>query len=88
MTINFFFLCHCLPVCAHIPCTKSTAPLSSRVLDNNSMQTLGLLLLNVDGLHVAIQLLLGTLLIVSLSADAHTQSEGNAFDAALPDLLV
>jgi hypothetical protein len=52
------------------------------------MQTLGLLLLNVDGLHVAIQLLFGTLLIVSLSADAHTQSEGDAFDAALPDFLV
>jgi len=43
----------------------------SRVLDNHSLQTLGLGLLDVDGLDVAVQLLLGALLVVSLSADAH-----------------
>lgn len=52
------------------------------------MQTLSLLLLNINSLHIAIQLLLGALFIVSLSADAHAQSEGDAFDAALPDFLV
>ena len=52
------------------------------------MQALGLLLLDIDSLDVAVQLLLGALLVVSLSADAHAQSEGDAFDAALPDLLV
>ena len=52
------------------------------------MQALCLLLLDIDSLDVAVQLLLGALLVVSLSADAHTQSEWNAFDAALPDLLV
>jgi hypothetical protein len=59
-----------------------------RVLDDNSVQALGLLLLNIDGLHVAIQLLLGALFVVSLPADAHAKSEGDAFDAALPDFLV
>src|SRR5271168_2266717 len=52
------------------------------------MQALGLLLLDIDSLDVAVQLLLGAFLVVSLSADAHAQSEGNAFDTALPDLLV
>lgn len=52
------------------------------------MQALGLLLLDIDSLDVAVQLLLGAFLVVSLSADAHAQSEGDAFDAALPDLLV
>jgi hypothetical protein len=52
------------------------------------MQTLALLLLDIDSLYVAVQLLLSALFIVSLPADAHTQSEGNAFDAALPDFLV
>jgi hypothetical protein len=52
------------------------------------MQALGLLLLDIDSLDVAVQLLLGALLVVSLSADAHAQSEWNALDAALPDLLV
>jgi hypothetical protein len=52
------------------------------------VQALGLLLLNIDGLHVAIQLLLGALFVVSLPADAHAKSEGDAFDAALPDFLV
>lgn len=59
-----------------------------RVLNNDGMQTLSLALLDVDGLDVAVQLLLGALLVVTLSADAHAQTEGDALDAALPDLLV
>jgi len=52
------------------------------------MQTLSLALLDIDCLDVAVQLLLGALLVVTLSADAHAQAEGNALDAALPYLLV
>ena len=72
----------------HSPSIESVSVTSSRVLDDNSMQALGLLLLDIDSLHVAVQLLLGALLVVSLSADAHAQSVGDAFDAALPDFLV
>lgn len=56
------------------------------VLDNGGLQTLGLL--DVDGLDVAIQLLLGALLVVTLAGDADAQTEGDALDAGLPDLLV
>jgi hypothetical protein len=52
------------------------------------MQAFCLLLLDIDSLDVAVQLLLGALLVVPLPADAHAQSEWNAFDATLPDLLV
>ena len=64
------------------------APLLLRILDNDGMQSLGLLLLDVDGLYVAVQLLLGTLLIVTFPADPHTQAVGDALDATLPHLLV
>ncbi len=50
------------------------------------METLGVL--DVDGLHVAVQLLLGTLLVVSPAGDADTDAVGNALDTLLPDLLV
>ena len=52
------------------------------------MQTLGLAFLDVDGLDVAVELLLGTLLVVTFPADAHAQTEGDTLDAALPYLLV
>lgn len=50
------------------------------------MQTLGVL--NVDSLDVRVQLLLGALLVVTLTANADTETERNALDAGLPDLLV
>jgi hypothetical protein len=50
------------------------------------VETLGVL--DVDGLDVGVQLLLGTLLVVTLTADAHTQTERNALDAGFPHLLV
>jgi|TARA_R110002003_G_scaffold38_2_gene2325 hypothetical protein len=50
------------------------------------VQTLGVL--DVDSLDVRVQLLLGALLVVTLTADADTETEGNALDASLPDLLV
>src|SRR5947209_8536683 len=68
--------------------TPSLTSIGSRVLNDNSMQALGFLLLDIDCLDVAVQFLLGALLVVSLSADAHAQSEWDAFDAALPNLLV
>ena len=50
------------------------------------MQTLGVL--DVDGLDVGVELLLGALLIVTLTADADAEAEWDALDAGLPDLLV
>lgn len=55
-------------------------------LDDNRWQALGVL--NVDGLHVAVQLLLGTLLVVTLAGNADAHTVGDALDALLPDLLV
>lgn len=56
------------------------------ILDKHCLQTLGVL--DVDGLDVGVKLLLGALLVVTLTADAHTETEGDALDAGLPDLLV
>lgn len=59
-----------------------------RILDNDRLQSLALFLLDVHGLHVAVQLLLGTLLVVALPRDAYPESIGDAFDAGFPDFLV
>jgi hypothetical protein len=59
---------------------------SRLLLDDNGHQALGVL--DVDGLDVAVELLLGILLVVSSSTDAHTDSVGNALDTLLPHLLV
>jgi hypothetical protein len=56
------------------------------LLDDNGHQALGVL--DVDGLDVAVELLLGVLLVVASSADAHTDSVGDTLDTLLPDLLV
>lgn len=64
-------------------------PLAARtalLLDDDSLETLGVL--DVDGLDVAVQLLLGALLVVTPPRDADAQPEGAALDALLPDLLV
>ena len=50
------------------------------------METLGVL--DVDGLDVRVELLLGAVLVVTLTRDADTEAERNALDAGLPDLLV
>jgi hypothetical protein len=70
-------------------CTSSfplipKSPLS--ILDNLGVQTLGVL--DVDGLDVGVELLLGALLVVTLTRDADTETERNALDTGLPDLLV
>lgn len=56
------------------------------VLDNGGLETLGVL--DVDGLDVGVELLLGVLLVVTLTGDANAEAERNTLDAALPDLLV
>ena len=50
------------------------------------METLGVL--DVDGLDVGVELLLGAILIVTLTRDADTETERDALDTGLPDLLV
>jgi hypothetical protein len=50
------------------------------------VQALGAL--DVDSLNVGVQTLLSTLLVVTLAGDADTETEGNALDTSLPDLLV
>jgi hypothetical protein len=56
------------------------------ILNDLGVQTLGVL--DVDGLDVGVELLLGTLLVVTLTGDADTEAERNALDTGLPDLLV
>jgi hypothetical protein len=50
------------------------------------VETLGVL--DVDGLDVGVETLLGVLLVVTLAGDADTETEGNALDTGFPDLLV
>ena len=56
------------------------------ILNDLGVQTLGVL--DVDGLDVGVELLLGALLVVTLTRDADTETERNALDTGLPDLLV
>lgn len=56
------------------------------VLDNGGLEALGVG--DVDGLDVGVKLLLGVLLVVTLTRDADAETEGHTLDAALPDLLV
>ena len=57
-----------------------------RVLHNSRLQTLGVL--HIHSLNVAIQLLLRTLLIITLARYPHSEAEWHALDTGLPDLLV
>lgn len=56
------------------------------ILDNSGVKTLGIL--DIDGLNVAVQLLLGAFLVVTLAADADAETEGDALDTGFPDFLV
>lgn len=56
------------------------------LLNDNGVETLGVL--HVDGLDVAVELLLGALLVVTAAGDADAETVGNALDTLLPDLLV
>lgn len=50
------------------------------------METLGVL--DVDGLDVRVKLLLSAVLVVTLTRNADTETERNALNTGLPDLLV
>jgi len=65
---------------------SSTANATALLLDDNRLETLGVL--DVDGLDVAVQLLLGALLVVTSPRDADAEPEWAALDTLLPDLLV
>ena len=56
------------------------------VLDDGGLETLGVG--DVDGLDVGVKLLLGVLLVVTLTGDADAEAVRHTLDAALPDLLV
>lgn len=56
------------------------------LLNRHRLQTLGVL--DIDSLHEAEQLLLGTLLVITLSRDTHTQSVWHTLNTLLPDLLI
>jgi hypothetical protein len=56
------------------------------LLDHRGQQALGVL--DVDSLDVAVELLLGTLLVVTPPGDADADPERNALNTLLPDLLV
>jgi hypothetical protein len=64
-------------------CSPKIQPL---LFHNDRYQTLGVL--DIDGLDVAVELLGGTLLVVSAAADAHAESVGHTLDTLLPHLLV
>lgn len=60
--------------------------LSSGIFHHNSSQSLWIL--NVHRLHVTVQLLLGTFLVISFPRYPHAQSVWHTFDARLPNLLI
>lgn len=53
---------------------------------DGGVESLGVL--DVDGLNVGKETVLGTLLVVTLTADADTESVRDTLDSLLPDLLV
>lgn len=59
---------------------------SNLLVHHGGLEALGLL--DVDRLHVRVQLLLGVLLVVTLPRDAHPQTERHTLDTGFPDLLV
>jgi hypothetical protein len=71
---------------AHHPVPSSFHSPNLSVLDDLGVETLGVL--DVDGLDVGVELLLGALLVVTLTRDADTEAERNTLDTRLPDLLV
>ena len=70
------------------PVLRTQAGDSNRlvVLDDGGVEALGVL--DVDSLDVGVELLLGALLVVTLTGDADAEAERNTLDAGLPDLLV
>lgn len=68
---------------------RNTSPEQEAIhlfVNNSGVQTLGVL--DVDGLNVGVESLLGALLVVTLAGDADTEAERNTLDTSFPDLLV
>lgn len=85
--VNLVQTCRFAPRAAQNPkpyCGKTTN--LGLLLDSLGGQALRVL--DVDGLNVTVELLLGTLLIVSSSGDADAESEWNTLHTLLPNLLV
>lgn len=82
---TFPFLCH-LKTASPIHQQHDSQEIHLSILHNSGMKTLWVL--DIHSLDVRVQLLLGALLIVTLTADTDTDTEGNALDTGFPDLLV
>jgi hypothetical protein len=61
-----------LPSTHRLPPSQPFIIAHSSIFNNNSLQALALLLLDVYGLYVAVQLLLGALLVVAFPRDAYS----------------
>jgi len=70
-----------IPIPFQTPCDAN-----SLFFNDSSVQALGVL--DVHALHIAVELLLGAFLIVTLAGDANSYSERDASDTGFPDLLV
>lgn len=68
------------------PLISTTMERLSLILNKSGLETLGAL--DVDGLDVRVELLGGSLLVVTLAGDADAKSEWASLDTGLPDLLV
>lgn len=68
------------------PLIPTTMERLSLILNKSGLETLGAL--DVDGLDVRVELLGGSLLVVTLAGDADAKSEWASLDTGLPDLLV
>lgn len=75
-----------MPPLEPVPTSERNILFAHLFLNNDRGEALGVL--DIHGLNVAVQLLLGILLIISSSGDSDTESERNALDTTLPDLLV
>ena len=69
-----------------ITCSFLAPSAKLSVLHNGCLQALGVV--DVDGLHIAIKLLLGVLFVITLARDTDTNAVRDAFDAVGPDRLV
>lgn len=75
-----------MPPVEPVPTSERNILFAHLFLNNDRGEALGVL--DIHGLNVAVQLLLGILLVVTSSRDSDAKSVGNALDTALPHLLV
>ncbi len=73
-------------ILSRFPQSSHMVAASSCILHHSCLQALGVL--DIDCLHVTVELLLCALFVVTLARDANAEPERNALDAGLPDLLI